>query len=93
MTHPPQCQDIFFLYPGSRTALANTNTPPEASGTGGDLTTAATSAPEEIEQLRGQFLRLSCSVHGNSHVELVAEVLHYSVSQLSQCIACMNAYH
>jgi hypothetical protein len=39
------------------------------------LTTAATSAPEEIEQLRGQFLRLSCSVHGNSHVELAAEVL------------------
>jgi hypothetical protein len=47
---------------------------PEASGAGGDLTTA-TSATEEIEQLKGQFLLLSCSVHGNSHMELAAEVL------------------
>jgi hypothetical protein len=63
---------IFFLYPGSRTALANTNTPPEVSG---DPTTAATSAAEEIEQLKGRFLLLSCSVRGNLYAELAAEVL------------------
>jgi hypothetical protein len=51
------------------------NTPPEASGAGGDSTRAATSAAEEIEQLKGQFLLLSCIVHGNSQVELAAEVL------------------
>ena len=62
------------LYPGSRTALANTTTP-EASGAGGG-STAATSAAEEIEQLKGQFLLLSCIVYnGNLHVELAAEVL------------------
>jgi hypothetical protein len=65
---------MFFLYPGSRTALANMNTPPDVSGTGGGPTTAATSAAEEIEQLKGQLLLLSCSVHGNS-LELAAEVL------------------
>jgi hypothetical protein len=75
MTYPPQCLDIFFLYLGSRTALANTNAPPDASGAGADSTTAATSVAEEIEQLKGQFLLLSCSVHGKSHVELAAEVL------------------
>ena len=53
--------------------MTNTNIP-EASGAVGGSTTAATSA-EEIEQLKGQFLLLSCSVHGNSHVELAAEVL------------------
>ena len=63
------------LYPESRTALANTNTTPEASGAGGDSTTAATSAAKEIEQLKGQFLPLSCSVHGNSYMELAAEIL------------------
>jgi hypothetical protein len=73
MTHPPQCLDI-FLYPGSRTALTNTKTP-KASGTGGGSTTAATSAAEEIEQLKGQFLLLSCTVHVDTHVELVAEIL------------------
>jgi hypothetical protein len=51
----PRCLDVFFLYPGSRTALANTNSPPEASGAGGDSTPAAVSAAEEIKQLRGQF--------------------------------------
>jgi hypothetical protein len=61
MIHPPQCLDIFFLYPGSRTALTNTKTP-KASGAGGGSTTAATSAAEEIEQLKGQFLPLSCTV-------------------------------
>jgi hypothetical protein len=74
MTHPPQRLDIFFLCPGSRAALTDTNTP-EANGARGGSTTAATSAAEEIEQLKGQFLLLSCSVHGNSHVELAAEVL------------------
>ena len=74
-THPPHCLDMFFLYPGSRTALANMNTPPEVSGTGGDPTTAATSAAEEIEQLKGRFLLLSCSVCGNLYTKLAAEVL------------------
>ena len=75
MTHPPQRLDIFVLYPGSRNASANTNNPPEASGAGSDSTRALTSAAEEIEQLKGQFLLLSCIVHGNSQVELAAEVL------------------
>jgi hypothetical protein len=64
-----------LLNPESRTALVNTNTPPEASGAGGDSTTAAISLADEIEQLKGQLLLLSCSVHGNSHMELAAEVL------------------
>lgn len=57
MTYPPRCLNNFFLYryPGSRTALANTNTP-EASGAEGGSTAAATSAAEEIERLKGQFL-------------------------------------
>jgi hypothetical protein len=41
--------------------LTNTKTP-KASGAGGGSTTAATSAAEEIEQLKGQFL-LSCRVY------------------------------
>ena len=75
MTHPPQCLDIFFLYPGSHTASTNKNTPLEASGVVGDATRTAASAADEIEQLKGQFSLLSCIVHGNSQVELAAEVL------------------
>src|ERR1700678_29524 len=62
MTHPPQCLDICFLHPGSRTALTNTKTS-KASGAGGGSTTAATSAAEEIERLKGQLLLLSCTVY------------------------------
>jgi hypothetical protein len=58
----------------TRTALTNTTTP-EASRAGGSSTTAAISAAEEIKLLKGQFLLLSCNVHGNSTVELAAEVL------------------
>jgi hypothetical protein len=66
MTYPPQRLAIFFLYPGSRTASTNANAP-EASRTGGGSTTAATSAAEEIEQLRGQFLLLSCTAYIETH--------------------------
>lgn len=64
-THPPQCLDAFFLYPGC----------PEASGAGGGSTTAATSVAEEVERLKGRFLLLSYSIHGNSCMEPVAEIL------------------
>jgi hypothetical protein len=39
---------------------------PEASGARGG-STAATSATEEIEQLKGQFLLLSCTVYMETH--------------------------
>ncbi len=55
--------------------MANTNAPAEASGTGSGSTTAATSAAEEIEKLKGQFYTLVHNLHGNSHRELSAEVL------------------
>jgi hypothetical protein len=58
---------IFFLYPGFRTALTDTNTP-EANGAGGGSATAATSAAEEIEQLKGQFLPLSCTLYMETHM-------------------------
>ena len=64
-THPPQGPNIFFLHRGSHTALTNTKTP-KASGAGGGLTTAATSAAEEIEQLKGQFL--SCTPYMETHM-------------------------
>ena len=51
------------------------NTSAETSGTGSGLTTAATSAAEEIKKLKGQFYTLVHNLHGNSQMELSAEVL------------------
>ena len=55
-----------FLRPGSCTALVNENAP-EASGARSRWTTAAASAAEEIEQLKGQFLLLRRTVCIKAH--------------------------
>ena len=51
------------------------NAPAETSGTGSCPTTAATLAAEEIKKLKGQFYPLVHNLHGNSQMELSAEVL------------------
>jgi hypothetical protein len=85
--HPPQCLDIFFLYPGSRTALTNKKTP-KASGARGGSTTAATSAAEEIEQLKGQFL-LSCRVYIKTHMWNWQRRLSFSKSRRQMLLAML----
>ena len=86
MTHLLQCLDIFFLYPGSCTALANMSTP-EASGARGGLT-AAISEAQEIEQLKGQFLLLSCMVYMETHMWNWQQRFSFSKGEGKRCWSC-----
>src|SRR5882762_147512 len=99
MSHPPQFLNIFFLYSGSRNALANTSTPPEASGAGGDLTTGATSAASKATQAKGKEnaaakkknqLRkdsgLGMSYHGLNESSTTISKHLLSILRIPQCI-------